>query len=45
MTNVGKEKGAPKIAQAVTNIHHEQTREPISLFWKTNQVVREIRCQ
>jgi hypothetical protein len=37
MTNVGKENTALRIAQAVTNVHLEQTRELISLFWKTDQ--------
>jgi hypothetical protein len=49
MTKVGKEKVALKIAQATANILHEQTSEPISLYWKTdkvnkgNQVPREDR--
>jgi hypothetical protein len=38
MTKEGKEKVALKIAQAATNVLQEQTREPISLCWKTNQV-------
>jgi hypothetical protein len=37
MKNMGKEKVVVKIAQAVTTILQEQKREPISLYWKTDQ--------
>jgi hypothetical protein len=38
MTKESKDKVALKVAQAATNVLHEQTREPISLYWKTDQV-------
>jgi hypothetical protein len=35
MNRVGKEKTSLKIAQVVCAMFHEQTREPIKLYWKT----------
>jgi hypothetical protein len=40
MSKVGKENIVQKIAQAVTNIGYKQSRELISLYWKTEQMVR-----
>jgi hypothetical protein len=41
MTNVGKEKAIKR----AHNIHHEQTRELINLFWKTDQVNKGNQVQ
>jgi hypothetical protein len=40
MSKVGKENIVKKIAQAVINIGYKQSRELISLYWKTEHMIR-----
>jgi hypothetical protein len=40
MSKIGKEKIVQKIAKAVINVGCKQSRELISLYWKTEQMVR-----